>query len=418
MLPALLEKADIMTLVNSRKNSGLRGAGKIGVLSLSVALALSACSGSGSPSNGVDAPSDGDGWAPGTYTIGVEALQSGPASFAGIPVANGAELAIEEINASGMLGDGVELELNVQDSGGDFAKAVSIANEFVRDDNVYGVICCTISGEAGAIRSVLQDGKLPTVTTVALLEGMNEPPYLYRVALLPGTEGQGHDQLVDQLLAEEDIKTAVIANTADSDGQVAEFVRWKEKLESEGVEVLRVVETFIADRDFTGPATTVAELDPDLFLAGMYGDTGALMIDAVRDLGYDGTIISNFGVSGENAYELGGESMDGAIFPTPFFDGIPNENAQEFIKNYTAKFDQAPDTFAVNGYMAAYLIAQGFVDATEYTREGVAQAMAKVSTLPDMPVGMNGLIMNNGQAEIEEYFMVTWDHGTTVLWNE
>ncbi|MGF2949915.1 ABC transporter substrate-binding protein [Microbacterium alcoholitolerans] len=406
-----------MKLVQNTKSGGLRRAGKIGAISLAVALTLSACGSDGANNEGSSA-GGGDGWAAGTYKIGVQALLSGPASFAGIPVANGAELAVEEINASGALGEGVTLELDVKDAGGDFAKAVSIANDFVRDDDVYGVICCTISGEAGAVRSVLQSGKLPTVTAVALLDGMNEPPYLYRVALLPGTEGQGHDQLVDQILAAEDIKTAVIANTADSQGQVAEFDRWKEKLESEGVEVVRVVETFIADRDFTGPATTIAELDPDLFLAGMYGDTGALMIDAVRDRGYDGTIISNFGISGENAYKLGGDSMDGAVFPAPFFDGIPNENAQKFIENYTAKFDQAPDTFAVNGYMAAYLIAQGFLDATEFTREGVAQAMANVSALPDMPVGMNGLILENGQATIEEYFMVTWDDGNTVLWNQ
>lgn len=413
----MLEKADNMKHVQNMNTGVLRRIGKFGALSVVVALALSACAGTSADPSG-SSGGTGDGWAPGTYKIGVEALLSGPASFAGIPVTNGAKLAVEEINASGMLGDGVELELDVQDAGGDFAKAVSVANGFVRDADVYGVICCTISGEAGAVRSVLQKGKLPTVTAVALLDGMNEPPYLYRVALLPGTEGQGHDQLVDQILAAEDIKTAVIANTADSQGQVAEFERWKAKLEAEGIDVIRVVETFIADRDFTGPATTIAQLDPDLFLAGMYGDTGALMIDAVRDRGYDGTIISNFGISGENAYKLGGDSMDGAVFPTPFFDGIPNDNAQEFIKNYTAKFDQAPDTFAVNGYMSAYLIAQGFLDATEYTREGVAQAMAKVSALPDMPVGTNGLILEDGQATIEDYFMVTWDDGKTVLWNE
>lgn len=408
-----------MKLRQNTGSVGMRRVRGFGALSLAAVLALTACSGSAS-GDGADGGTSGagEGWPPGTYKIGVEALLSGPASFAGIPVANGAELAVEEINDSGFLGDGVTLELDVQDAGGDFAKAVSIANEFVRDDDVYGVICCTISGEAGAVRSVLQGGKMPTVTAVALLDGMNEPPYLYRVALLPGTEGEGHDQLVDQILAAEDIKTAVIANTADSQGQVAEFERWKEKLEAEGVDVIRVVETFIADRDFTGPATTVAELDPDLFLAGMYGDTGALMIDAVRDLGYDGTIISNFGISGENAYKLGGESMDGAVFPTPFFAGIPNENAQAFIENYTEKFDQAPDTFAVNGYMSAYLIAQGFLDATEYNREGVAQAMAKVTTLPDMPVGTSGLILENGQATIEEYFMVAWDDGQTVLWNK
>lgn len=415
MLPTPLQKADIMRFVKNSNFIGRRSAGKVGGLCLAVVLALGACSSGGAAGA---QNSDGDGWAPGTYKIGVEALLSGPASFAGTPVVNGAKLAVEEINESGMLGDGVNLALDVQDAGGDFAKAVSVASDFVRNKEVYGVICCTISGEAGAVRSVLQAGKIPTVTSVALLDGMNAPPYLYRVALLPGKEGQGHDQLVDQLLAKEDIKTAVIANTADSQGQVAEFDRWKEKLEAEGVDVVRVVETFLADRDFTGPATTIAKLNPDLFLAGMYGDTGALMIDAVRDRGYEGKIISNFGISGEDAYKLGGESMDGAVFPTPFFDGIPNEKAQEFIKKYTAKYDQAPDTFAVNGYMSAYLLAQGFLDATEYTREGIAQAMSRVSALPDMPVGKNGLTLKDGQAEIDEYFMVTWDHGNTVLWNE
>lgn len=389
---------------------------KYGVLSVVLALGLTACAGGDSTPAETSGGAAGEGWAPGTYKIGLEALTTGPASFAGIPVVNGAEMAIDEINESGVLGEGVVLELDVQDSGGDPAKAVSIVNEFIGDDSVYGVICCTISGEGGAVRGVLENGKMPTVTTVALLDGMNAPPYLYRVALLPGAEGQGHDQLVDQILAAEDIKTAVIANTADSQGQVVEFERWKAKLEEEGVEVVRVVETFIADRDFTGPATTIADIDPDLFLAGMYGDTGALMIDAVRDLGYEGTIISNYGISGKNAYELGGAAMDGAVFPVPFFDGSPNPNAQEFITKYTELYDQAPDTFAVNGYMAGYLLAEGFLNAEEPTREGIAQAMSQVSALPDMPVGESGLILEDGQAKIDSYFMVTWDDGQTVLW--
>ena len=403
-----------MELGKNRRSVIRRRAAKYGALTIVLALGLTACS---SPDPGPSGAAEGDGWAPGTYTIGVEALTTGPASFAGIPVVQGAEMAIDEINESGVLGEGVELALDVQDSGGDPAKAVSIVNDFVRDDNIYGVICCTISGEAGAVKTVLENGKIPSVTTVALLDGMDEPPYLYRVALLPGAEGQGHDQLVDQILAAEDIETAVIANTADSQGQVVEFERWKAKLEEEGVEVERVVETFIADRDFTAPATTIADIDPDLFVVGMYGDTGALMIDAVRDLGYDGPIISNYGISGKNAYELGGEAMDGAVFPVPFFDGTPNPDAQDFIERYTERFDQAPDTFAVNGYMAAHLLAQGFQDAEEPTREGIAQAMSKIAELPAMPVGESGLIMDAGQAKIDEYFMVTWDDGASVLWN-
>jgi branched-chain amino acid transport system substrate-binding protein len=379
-------------------------------------LALTACGTAAGNGGGGGGGGGGEGgeWSPGTYTIGLEALTSGPASFAGVPVVQGAEMAIDEINESGTLGEGITLELDVQDSGGDPATAVSIANDFIRNDDTVGVICCTISGEAGAVRTVLDGAGMPTVTTVALLEGMNAPPNLYRVALLPGAPGEGHDQLVDLITESEDIKTVAIANTADSQGQVAEFERWKEKLEEVGVEVVRVIETFIADRDFTGPATTVAELDPDLFLVGMYGDTGALMIDAVRDRGYEGTIISNYGISGENAYAQGGAAMDGAIFPVPFFADSPVPAAQEFIDRYEERYGEEPDTFAVNGYMAAHLLAEGFRNAEEPSREGIAQAMSEVESIPDMPVG--DLILEDGQATIDEYFMVTWREGTTVLW--
>ena len=46
----------------------------------------------------------------GEYVIGFEALTSGPAAFAGVPLAQGARLAVKQINDEGLLGEGANRE--------------------------------------------------------------------------------------------------------------------------------------------------------------------------------------------------------------------------------------------------------------------------------------------------------------------
>lgn len=357
---------------------------------------------------------DGNDLPAGEYKFGYAGIESGAAAFAGIPTGHGVELAVQQINDSGFLGDGATLVYDAEDTAGDPAKSINFVNRFIEDDDVLGIVCCLLSGESGALVPLIQAAGLPAVTTVVLLEGLNNPPYQYRTQLLPGQPGGAHEQLVSEMIGVSQPKTAAIAVTADSQGQMAELPSWIEPLEANGVEVVLEVQTLSADVDFTGPATQIAHEDPDLFINSMYGGTGALMIKAQRDRGYTGEIVSNYGISAQDSYDNAGEALDGAVFPVSFYLDSPLPAAQEFAADYEEKFGESPDSFSVNGYLAAWFFAHRLRLAPDITREGLATGLSQVDAMTETPIG--DITFVDGQAELGEFLFVMWDDGNQELW--
>ena len=63
--------------------------------------------------------------------IGIVAATTGPAAFAGKPISNGAILALEEVNQSGMFGAD-KLVYELQDTGTSKAQALTLVSRYAR----------------------------------------------------------------------------------------------------------------------------------------------------------------------------------------------------------------------------------------------------------------------------------------------
>ena len=84
-----------------------------------------------------------------TYTLGFIGALSGPNAQLGINERNGAQLAIDQANASGKYK--FKVTLDPQDSEGDPAKAPAAATALISDASVIGVIGPAFSGESKAV---------------------------------------------------------------------------------------------------------------------------------------------------------------------------------------------------------------------------------------------------------------------------
>src|SRR5258708_21770364 len=79
------------------------------------------------------------GPARGEYAVGCITEATGPIAGAGVSYYRGAQLAVEEINASGWIGQGVKLKLKEKESGSDAARAVQALTQFAADRSVLAV---------------------------------------------------------------------------------------------------------------------------------------------------------------------------------------------------------------------------------------------------------------------------------------
>lgn len=369
-----------------------------------VATALAGCAG-GTASDAAD----------GVLRIGLTNPITGAAAFAGVPVERGAKVAVEEINKSGFLGEGRRFELTSDDSAGDPAKAIAQFRGF-ESDGYLAVICCTVSTEAGSLAPLVQRAKIPTVVTGATLPGLTRPPYLYRTIALPSSPGGMYDQLVDAVTEEYRPRTAVVAVTADNGGQVDDSKVWKSALQRNNIRILESIDTFTADTDFSAAAAQIMAARPDVLVESMLGSKSALLTRALRDRGYEGRILSSYGVATPPIFEAGGTAMAGTIFPIPFTPLADNDRTREFVKLYRDAHGVDPDLFAAQGYNAVWFLAEGIKRAGTVDRESLAQAL---SALPEFAsVSGNTFAMKDGQAVLSDKveFLQWKADGTQVLW--
>ncbi|WBU52988.1 ABC transporter substrate-binding protein [Paracoccus sp. SCSIO 75233] len=317
---------------------------------------------------------------PGEYNIGIISDDTGPIASAGISYHNGAELAVEEINAGGYAGDGVTLNLLVKDSGTDAARAVQAMTQFAADRSVMATTCCIITPIAGAVSQVAMREKLPLVIYGATREGLPQEPFVTSVVALPGPQ---EVMMAKELANVLDPKRVVYYVTGDNDIFLDRAYAMKEVLEEYGAETVAEISTLANDTDFTGPATQGMGADPDLILVMATQQPSVGIISALRERGFEGNIATSEVLSPPAIYQKSGNIVAGIPFALSFQPGLSSsEEATAFIEAYQEKFGSLPDVYAAQGYTAIQYMAQGMAALDgDPTREALAESMWQINEI-------------------------------------
>ncbi|OZV74576.1 hypothetical protein CA850_30030 [Micromonospora echinospora] len=345
------------------------------------------------------ASEDSPGGADERVLVGAAISTSGPAAFAGVPVRQGIELAVEQANARGVLGDGVRIELKTVDVAGDPAAAIAAYRQF-EADGAAGVLCCTLGSEAGALRPVMTGSVTPGVVTVSILDGLADPPHLFRPFEIPSKPGGIYDQFLDTVIGAAGFSTAVMVVNDDNQAMVQDSRVYADALGRNKVRLLARINAATATTSFTSVATSIVAKDPDIVVASTIGSSTAALARSLRERGYDKPIVSNVGADSAAAYKASAGTMAGTIFPTPYHADFPvNEAGAAFAKDYQAAYGSKPDMFAAHGYTAAQMLITAIADADNHDPEAVGRAL---SALGSMESVYGGLTFTGGQAAVEE----------------
>lgn len=344
-----------------------------------------------------------------TYSVGFPALLSGSASFAGIPISQGAQLAVQEINESGYLGEGRTVRLDVADTKVDPAQAIALYRQYA-SDGYSAVLCCGLSAEAGALAPVISSSGVPAVVTSAILPDLADPPNIFRSHVLPSQDGGLYDQFVDTVVPAEGHETAVMVVNADNDAMVEDGEVWESALERNAVRVTRTISTNTADTSYTGVATEIAAADPDVVVASTIGSSTALLAKALRERGYDKRILTSYGADGRAVFEASGGGAVGVTFAAPFHaEFTENERAERFTRAYREEFDADPDMWSAQGYTAMWFIAQGLRDAGSADPRDVGAALTGIDSQDTV---FGPLSYTEGQASLSAAgVLLEWTEG-------
>lgn len=346
-----------------------RLAGGIAVLSL---VTLAGCGSAGAGGSG--GPQGGDGL-PDTIGLMASVPLTGPAAFAGAEAEKGYEMAVEEINESGFLGEGVELELDIRDTQASVQKAASDMTAALTDSNVSAVLGSLSSAEAAAQSPLAEKQGMPTVYIQAGSPGVILGDHTYR---FPTPMGSYYD-ILGQKIEEEGWKSIGIVYgpwvpTLKELGDNA-IPAMADDL---GMKVTAKVATQQTTQDFSAPIKQVLESDPDVVAILQIGPANATAMKQLREAGYDGQVLGNSS-AGAGSLKPAGKSGAGMIWPVDFAPGTTDASSVAFIEKYReAHNGEDPFPYAAEAYDAVWFVARALKEADSAGRDEVKDAMASL----------------------------------------
>jgi branched-chain amino acid transport system substrate-binding protein len=307
--------------------------------------------------------------------VGAIEILSGPNAAYGVAIKGGLELALDEINAKGILG-GRKIQLTVEDSAANKDQAINAARKLIGRDKVVAIIGPTLSNEMFAVGPVTNERKIPTLGTSTTASGITDiGPYIFRTSLPES------DVIPVTLKAAQarGVKTIALMYANDDAFSKSGFDVMKAAAEKAGLNILTIESFGSKDTDFSAQLTKIKSLKPDAVgVSALVEPVSGVLLQA-RSLGF-GKETLFIGGNGSNSPKLGeiaGPAADGLIVGSPWFIGKKADNNEAFVASYKAKYSKDPDQFAAQAYDAMKIMAAAIDRAGAADSEKVRDALVK-----------------------------------------
>lgn len=379
------------------RRSAARAAGAV-----ALAVTLAACS---SPSEGGSSGGGGGGGEglPDTIKImNIRAL-TGPVSFAGLAAQQGIDLALEEIEADGLLGDST-LELDTRDSAASAQEAASFASQAAADTSYTAILGPEASAQATAVSPIAQSSGIPVVYVQSGSEGVLTGDFTFRMT----PPAESYFDIVGDYLEEQGVTTAsVLINTGNPT-----LVQLGEDTipalgEQHGFEIVSSGGVETTAQDFTTPASQIAGEAPDAAFLMLQGPQAPVAITQLRQAGFEGEIVGMSAMGAGNLRSAGAVA-EGAVWPANFNAAQEVESSQAFVEAFQEKYDgETPTNYSAEAYDALWFIARAIAEADSADRAAVQEAMASLAE--EGFDGAQGAITFDGNDARVPGTLVRWD---------
>lgn len=319
----------------------------LGFAAAILAFAAAGCSGSGKSN---------------TLKVGFVGPLSGGVAVYGVEAKNGAELAVEEINAAGGI-NGQMIQFISEDDEGDPAKTVSAFKKLTVQDKVQYVVGSLTSGCTKAITDqsqamkVIQIAPAATATDITIDANGNTIPYVFRACFIDPFQGTVGGKFASTTLG---AKNAAILYDIGNDYSVGLTENFEKAFIAAGGKVTK--ESYsTGEKDFNAQITKIKNSNPDVVYLPDYYATVALIAKQLRAQGINTPIVGADGWDGltENA---GDEVLNG-FYSNHYAADSTDASVVNFVKSFTAKYNKEPNSFAALAYDSVYMLRDAILNA-------------------------------------------------------
>ncbi len=320
---------------------------------LAGAMLVGTLAGCGGGSNAATTDNSGteENTATGTaFKIGGTSPLTGDAAIYGNAVKNGAELAVQEINAEG--GD-IQFEVHFEDDQGQPDLAAN-AYAALKDWGMQLSLGAVTSKPGEAIAPLHQEDHIFALTPSASSEAnVENNDVVFQMCFTDPNQGLASaDYIADQQLG---TKIGIIYQSDEvySVGIRDTFV---EEAEAKGLDIV-VEQTFTADNrnDFSVQLNACRDAGADLLFLPIYYTPASLILTQANQMGYAPKIFGVDGMDGILTVENFDTSLaEGVMLLTPFNADATDEATVNFVTKYEEAYGETPNQFAADAYDCIY----------------------------------------------------------------
>jgi branched-chain amino acid transport system substrate-binding protein len=289
--------------------------------------------------------------ASGTFKLGGIGPLTGAAAIYGTAAMNGAQIAVDEINA---LGGDIQFEFNAQDDVHDAETSVN-AYHTLQDWGMQVLVgtvttapCIAVSAEAYTDRVFCLTPSASSTDVIADKDNM------YQVCFTDPNQGTGAADYIAENISG---TVAVIYQNDDAYSQGIRDTFVAEAAEK-GLDVV-YEGTFTADTatDFSVQLTAAQAAGAEIIFLPMYYTPASVILKQADSMGYAPTFFGVDGMDGILTMEGFDTSLaEGVMLLTPFSADATDELTQNFVSKYQELYGETPNQFAADGYDAVYTI--------------------------------------------------------------
>ena len=295
--------------------------------------------------------------------VGAVCAMTGGSAVYGTGAQNAIDMAVDEINSSD---SEYKIEIvnggKVADDAKDAKQAVNAYNLLKSEapEAIVGSFFSAVTIPMAQLAA--KDNMLLLATGATNVTVTQYGPTIFRNCFIDPFQGK----MAAQFAQEQGYKTAAVIYAKDDDYSNGLKDAFIESAKDDGIDVVYTGECTTTDTDFTAQATEVVAAEPDFVFYPCFLDTVPLLIQQVRDAGFEGAI-------------MGGDAWDGAdtsgledYFTNCYFTNhYSSEDSAPAVQDFVTKYTDLYGADTLNAcaalyYDAMYMLVQAAEDGGQY----------------------------------------------------
>ena len=325
------------------------------------------------------------------FKIGGIGPVTGAAAVYGLAVKNGAQIAVDEINADGGI-NGYQIDFQFQDDEHDAEKSVNAYNT-LKDWGMQMIMGTVTSAPCVAVADKTMADNMFQITPSGSSVECAQNPNVFRVCFSDPDQGAASaTYIAENKLAD---KIAVIYDSSDvySSGI---YERFASEAANHGLDIV-AAEAFTADsnKDFSTQLQKAKDAGADLVFLPIYYTEASLILNQANTMGYAPKFFGCDGMDGILQVDnFDTKLAEGLMLLTPFAADADDELTQKFVTAYKEKYGETPIQFAADAYDAIYAIKAAAEEAGITPETSVSDTCDKMKEAM-LKITVNGLTGEN-----------------------